>query len=138
MANVANNKESIKKKRKAPPAGWKPGQSGNPKGRPKDGESWAAIIKEISAMTPTQIVTLVGKDNDLGRSLAQLPKNVMMKKLVVARILAALMFEPTSNLWTSLMERAEGKVPQKIEGEIALGWKAFLENPNPDTETDSK
>ena len=65
---IANNSESIKPKRKAPPKGWKPGQSGNPKGRPKDGESWAAVIKEISDMPADEVLALVGKGNDLGRS----------------------------------------------------------------------
>ena len=31
---------------------WKPGQSGNPNGRPKKGQSWAEIIRELGDMTP--------------------------------------------------------------------------------------
>ena len=103
-------------KRKPTKTAWKPGQSGNPHGRPKEGESWAAIIKEISDMTPAEIINLVGKDNDLGKQIAKLPKNIVIKKLVVARVMAALMFEPTSSLWGTLMERADGKLPQPIQG----------------------
>lgn len=118
---------------------FKKGQSGNPAGRPKDGESWASVIKEISEMTPDQVLKLVGKDNDLGKALAKLPQKVMMKKLVVARILAALMFEPSGGLWNTLMERAEGKVPQKIEADVNHGWKGFITSEeDPDAQTDSE
>ena len=95
--------------------GWKPGQSGNPKGRPREGESWAAVIKRISSMDADEIAVMVGKDNELGQQLMQLPKGVAMKELVTARVLASLMFEPTPGLWNGLMERAEGRVPLAVD-----------------------
>lgn len=98
----------------------------NPKGRPADGESWSAIIKEISEMTVDEIVILVGKDNDLGRQFALMPKKIMMKKLVVARVLAALMFEPSAGLWNSLMERAEGKIQDNVD--ITSGGEKILDD----------
>lgn len=63
-----------------------------------------------------------GKINDLGRSFKQMPPGVAMKKLVVARILAHLMFEPSGGLWKELMDRAEGKVKEMVEqsGEVSL------------------
>lgn len=88
------------------------GHSGNPAGRPKDGESWAAIIKSVGDMYPADIVAFIGKDNDLGRMLSKLPQGVQMKYLVTARVFASLMFEPTSSLWRDLVDRAEGKVVQ--------------------------
>lgn len=94
---------------------FKKGQSGNPTGRPKDGESWANIIKNLGDMYPEDILAFVGKNNDLGVSLAQLPKSVQMKYLITARVMAALMFEPSAGLWNGLMDRAEGKVPDKHE-----------------------
>jgi hypothetical protein len=95
---------------------WKKGMaSPNPAGRPKDGESWAAIIKSIGDMYPDDLIAFIGTNNDLGRNLAQLPKNVQMKYLVTARVFAALMFEPTSGLWKELMERSEGKVSDKLD-----------------------
>lgn len=109
---AANTKKSA---RKGTPASWKPGQSGNPAGRPKDGESWAGVIKNVGDMFPDDIIAFIGKDNDLGRALAKLPKNVQMKYLVTARIYAALMFEPSAGLWTGLMDRAEGKAPQSLD-----------------------
>ena len=88
--------------------------SPNPKGRPRDGESWAHVIKEISNMTPEDIVSMVGRDTDLGKSFLQMPRNVQVKYLVSARVVAAMMFEPTQGLWHELMERSEGKVKDEI------------------------
>jgi hypothetical protein len=113
MAKSANTPRSDK--RKAPKTAWKPGQSGNPAGRPKDGESWAAIIAAVGNMYPEDILGFVGRNNDLGKVLAQLPKGVQMKYLVTARVYAALLFEPSSGLWKELMERAEGKIPDKLD-----------------------
>jgi hypothetical protein len=95
--------------------GWVKGQSGNPAGRPKDGESWAAIIKAVGDMYPADILAFVGENNDLGRVLRQLPQGTQMKYLVTARVFAALMFEPTSGLWKELMERSEGKVKDTLD-----------------------
>jgi hypothetical protein len=113
MAKSANTQGT--NKRKAPKTAWPKGVSGNPAGRPKDGESWAAIIAAVGNMYPADLIAFIGKDNDLGRTLVQLPQNVQMKYLVTARVFAALMFEPTSALWKELMERAEGKVQEKID-----------------------
>lgn len=124
---------------KAKPRGksWVKGQSGNPAGRPKDGESWAAIIKSVGEMYPADILAFIGENNDLGRALKHYPANVQMKYLVTARVFSALMFEPTSGLWKELMERSEGKVetPIKHSGEVAMTWKEFI---NDDTEENSE
>lgn len=109
--STANSKATAKPRGKP----WPKGQSGNPAGRPKDGESWAAIIAAVGNMYPEDLIAFIGTSNDLGRNLAQLPKNVQMKYLVTTRVYAALMFEPTSGLWKELMERVEGKVPQAVE-----------------------
>jgi hypothetical protein len=109
--STANSKKSVK-----PRGGsWKPGQSGNPAGRPKDGESWAAIIAAVGNMYPEDILEFIGRNNDLGKVIAQLPKGVQMKYLVTARVYAALLFEPTSGLWKELMERAEGKITERVD-----------------------
>jgi hypothetical protein len=97
------------------PQTWVKGKTGNPTGRPKEGESWTGVIKRVSNMTADEIAEMVGKDNELGQQLMQLPKGVAMKELVTARVLTALMFEPTPGLWTGLMERAEGRVPLSVD-----------------------
>lgn len=73
-------------------------------------------------MTTDDILAFVGESNDLGKALKQMPKNVQMKYLVTARVMAALMFEPNGSLWNGLMDRAEGKValPVKNVGDLPL------------------
>ena len=100
-------------KRKPTPSAWKKGQSGNPNGAPKRGESWREIIDSVGKMFAEEISEEVG-NNDLGRAYRQLPRGIAMKRLVVMRVFAALMFEPTAGLWNPLMERVEGKVIQPI------------------------
>jgi hypothetical protein len=91
------------------------GSVANPAGRPKDGQSWSAIISEIGDMYPEDINAFIPKNNDLGRIIAQLPKSVQMKYLVIMRVYAALMFEPTSGLLKEFLDRMEGKVMQPVD-----------------------
>jgi len=113
-------------KKKGNPKWVKGGASPNPHGRPKDGESWAGIIKAVGDMYADDILAFVGINNDLGRALAKLPKDVQMKYLVTARVFAQLMFEPSSGLWAQLMERSEGKMPVAMDltskGEALKGY----------------
>ena len=111
----ANKTQTAKPKRKATSSSWKPGQSGNPSGRPKDGQSWREVITDVSNMTIDDILVMVGSDNELGMQLAKMPKNLQMKYMVTARVMAALMFEPTAGLWNGLMDRMEGKVVDRIQ-----------------------
>lgn len=95
------------KKRKLPKTAWKKGQSGNPAGAPKRGESWSEIIKRIGDMTPIEAAehakAIAGKLRSMGDGLT-------LKEAVVVRVYAALLFEPSASLLNSFMERAEGKV----------------------------
>ena len=91
------------------------GTSGNPGGWPKDDKSWASIISDVGNMTAEEILEFIPKNNDLGRMIAKFPKSVQMKYLITARVMSALMFEPSSGLWNALMDRAEGKVNQPID-----------------------
>jgi hypothetical protein len=108
--NTANSSATVK--RKAPPKAWKKGESGNPKGAPKRGESWAEIIKRIGDMTPIEAAqhaqAIAGKLKVMGDSLT-------LKEAVVVRVYAALLFEPQASLLNSFMERAEGKVTEPID-----------------------
>lgn len=109
--STANNSKSLK-----PRGGsWKKGQSGNPKGRPKDGESWSAIIADVGNMYSSDLLSFIGEDNELGQAIAKFPKNVQLKYLVVSRVFAALMFDPTSGLLKEFMDRLEGKVAERVD-----------------------
>ena len=115
MTKPASTPNSGKPKRKPNKTAWKPGQSGNPSGRKRDDHSWKEVIAECSNMTVEDILQMVGETNDLGRAIKAMPKNVQMKYLVTARVLAVLMFEPTSGLWNGLMDRMEGKVADRVQ-----------------------
>lgn len=117
---IANKKET---KKRGNPAWEKGGASPNPAGRPKDGESWSAIIKEVGNMYPDDLLGFIGRGNDLGRDILKYPKNVQMKYLVVARVYAALMFDPNNSMFKELMDRSEGKVPEKVQHEGTLNVK---------------
>ena len=118
--------KAIANKSKTKPKGnpnWKKGgTSPNPSGRPKDGQSWREVITDVSNMTIDDILVMVGRDNELGMQLAKMPKNLQMKYMVTARVMAALMFEPTAGLWNGLMDRMEGKVAERlqIEGNLEV------------------
>lgn len=106
-------------KRKPPKTAWKEGQSGNPSGRPKDGESWAGVFKDLANKTADELASMFG-ENDLGLAYRKFPKGVQMKYLVGGRILAALMHDPSGSLLTAYMERMEGKVPDNSNHTITL------------------
>lgn len=111
LKSSANNGKSLK-----PRGGsWKKGQSGNPKGRPKDGESWSAIIADVGNMYSADLLAFIGSETDLGKAINEYPKNVQLKYLVVARVFSALMFEPTSGLLKEFMDRLEGKVAERVD-----------------------
>jgi len=114
---AANSKSTAKPRGRGKP--FPKGVSGNPKGRPKDGESWAGVFKDLANKTAEELADMFG-DNDLGRTYKRFPKGVQMKYLVGGRVLAALMFEPSGSMLNVYMDRMEGKVPDKIQHEGTL------------------
>lgn len=113
---AANSKKTATKPRGKP---FPKGVSGNPSGRPKDGESWAGVFKDLANKTAEELASMFG-ENDLGLAYRKFPKGVQMKYLVGGRILAALMHDPSGSLLTSYMERMEGKVPDNSNHTITL------------------
>lgn len=122
MSNLSANRLKTDSKRKSPKSAWKPGQSGNPGGRPKDGESWAGVISTVANMTTDEILDFIGKTTALGKLIAKMPRNVQVKYVVTARVMAELMSNPSAGLWNGLMDRMDGKVaiPVKNLGEMPL------------------
>jgi hypothetical protein len=94
---------------------WPKGKSGNPAGRPKDGESWAHIIAEVSNMTTDDILPIVGSNTTLGKTLQGLPREVQLKFLVVVRVMLSLLTDPNTGLLSTVLDRAEGKVTERIQ-----------------------
>lgn len=114
--NTANTSPTVKPKRKAPPKAWKPGQSGNPKGAPKRGESWAEIIKRVGEYTPPEAAA---RSLELSKQLLKIGDGVTLKEAAVLRMFGAILFDPQPGLVNILIERAEGKIIQPIE----LAWR---------------
>lgn len=91
---------------------WKKGESGNPKGAPKRGESWAEIIDRIGAMTP---IEAAAHANAIAGKLKTMGGAITLKEAVVIRGYAALLFEPSSSLMNIYMDRTDGKVKDRID-----------------------
>lgn len=115
LANSRAKKSTKKETKSSNPSHWKKGQSGNPKGRPKDGMSWAHVIKELGDMTSAEIIQLVGPTSDIGRKLKKLPKGVQMKYIVGARAFATLATTVQHGLFTAIMDRTEGRPAQSVD-----------------------
>lgn len=99
---------------------WKKGESGNPSGRPKDGESWAAIVKTVSNMDVDNLLDVVGSESELGKTITKLPRGVQIKYLVTIKVFASLLAEPSAGLFRELLDRAEGKVTERAQIEHRL------------------
>ena len=101
--------KQISKRRKN---NWKPGQSGNPAGAPRRGESWTELFKSIGNMTGTEVAD---RAVQWATKFKKLPGGVTLKELVVIRAYAALLDESNARLLKEVMERAEGKLAQTVD-----------------------
>lgn len=105
---------------------WQPGQSGNPKGAPRRGESWREMVKSVGDKTLAEALErypwLVDKIPDKIRPYATVNDTLTLKEVVVANVFGQLIEAPDSALWNGLMNRAEGNPEQPVE----RTWKAEL------------
>jgi hypothetical protein len=100
--------------RKPPKTAWAPGQSGNPAGAPKRGESWAELFNIIGNLTGDEAAERAVKA--WTGKLRALPKGVTLKELVVLKAYATLLDEGNARLLKEVMDRAEGKIADKVVG----------------------
>ena len=111
---MPTNRIGASNKKKANKTTWRKGvPATNPVGRPRDGESWRAILEEVSSMTAPELATIISSDQ--AKVLKNKPQDVQIKYLVVGRVLVSLVETPNAALWNSLMERTEGKVQDRLE-----------------------
>lgn len=99
------------KKRKPPKNAWKPGQSGNPRGAPKHGESWASVLTWAANLTGEEAAKIVPPE--LASAFKNL-KGLKLKEAVALRVMAVLLDNPTGPLFNAVLDRVEGKVNQNI------------------------
>lgn len=109
MSKLADNSKPTAKPRGRP---FPKGTSGNPAGAPKRGESWAEIIKQFGDMTPVEAADLTAK---IAGKLRNYGDALTLKQAVVMRIYAALLFEPQPGLLNAFMDRADGKVADRVD-----------------------
>ena len=105
--------------------GFQPGQVTNPNGRPKKGNTWADVIREVTSMTPKDLLASIGT-GEIADSLKRLPPKVKLKKLMASRAVAAFMHEPSAGIWSQIMEREDGKVPQAVTVDGDIDAQAFI------------
>lgn len=118
--SAANSTQAaIKPKRGPTPASWKPGQSGNPKGAPKRGESWREVVRSMGNLTVPEALARWPELADALPPHGDL-STVTIKEIVVMRAFKAILTAPDSALWNAIMDRAEGRPAQPIEN----SWKA--------------
>jgi hypothetical protein len=113
---VSENKNATKKKRAAPPHAWKPGQSGNPGGRPKNPLSLTNIVREFAAMTPK---ALAARCDLYAAELRKGGDQMDILGLISVHFLMSLMNDPDPRGIALLWERIDGKVAQPVD----LTWR---------------
>ena len=105
-SNGENNGSNVPPQLKAHQ--WKPGQSGNPKGRPK-GTTLTAAIDELL-------------DDDV--------KGEQMRR-ALARVAVQRALQGDFRFYSLLMERRDGKVPDKLESDGSMNIHVSYEDMDP-------
>ena len=90
---------------------WKPGQSGNPRGRPPLGMSWREIFDKAGKLTKRELMELYPV---YGKRLVGLPDDVPLRDAVALSAMVTLACEPSPGLLATIIERVDGKVIQPI------------------------
>jgi len=89
------------------PGTWGKGQSGNPRGRPPKGETWRDVLSEVLGMSGNEVAEwcdLLAKDY---RKVG----TVRVRDAIAARVLLALISDPSPSLFREVMERVDGLLP---------------------------
>lgn len=109
-----DTQNSAKQPKKATAGSFKPGQSGNPGGRPKDGESFASVLRDLLSKDGPEIARMCKL---YAKEFAQFPEGVNMRQIVVMRWLASILNEPSTGLLQQMIDRTDGPVPSVLKGD---------------------
>ena len=91
---------------------WPKGVSGNPKGGPKRGQSWAESVNRIGNMTPSEAAAYCLL---LAKQLLQLGDGITIRDAAIMSSFAKLINDPDGRMFNALSDRAEGKPIQPTE-----------------------
>ena len=88
------------------------GQSGNPKGAPKRGQSWKEILNEIGELDGAQAMERAGM---IFRDLKKYPKGVTLKELSAISYFIRMINDPNGSLLSVVADRTDGKVVSPVD-----------------------
>ena len=114
MKREVSGNRPEQKPRRLPSTAYKPGQSGNPNGRPKDGESFASVLRNLLAKDGPEIAKMC---KVYAKEFSVYPAGVDMRHIVVMRWLASLLNEPSTGLLQQMIDRTDGPVPSVLKGD---------------------
>lgn len=109
------------RKKSTPKSAWKPGQSGNPGGRPKNQKSITHWVNEFGNQSPA---ALSAELKQYAAQLKQVKGDLPIFGHIAIRTLMALINEPDARLLAQVLDRTEGKVSQPVE---VYDWRKELE-----------
>lgn len=131
---MANGKPAIKqttgKRGGKTRTSWKPGQSGNPAGRPSLGESYREIFTAVGNLT---IAELRERYPIYGDRFENIAGDVKLKDLVALSVLSALACEPSPGMLATLLDRTDGPLEHTLninklkDDELANAIQPILE-----------
>jgi hypothetical protein len=115
---MANGSKTAEKQRKMPKG--KPFVKGDPrinyKGRPPKDTSLTEALRDIMDRDAQDAAELFGgKTTELGRFFLMLPKGIKLNVILAARNITAEISEPNARRLQEMMNRLEGKVPDKVD-----------------------
>jgi hypothetical protein len=94
-------------------------------GRPRTEESWAPNLREALSLSPKELAAIYPVLKPMLQSANAATITVPSIKAICARIVAALLFEPTASLATFVADRVDGKVPLPVD--VSMTWRQELE-----------
>lgn len=90
---------------------WRPGQSGNPAGRPSLGESYREIFSKVGNLTISELRQYYP---DYGDRFPNMAGDVKLKEVVSLSVLVALACEPSPGMLATLLDRTDGPLEHTI------------------------
>lgn len=108
-----------------PPQRWKPGQSGNPSGRPKGSVSITEKLRMIVGRAVTDFPAYVKIAQGLGISPEEIAVMKVGEVVAHAAILQAVRGKP--QIVTEVLDRVDGPVTREIRDEGRLGVSDVLD-----------